>query len=93
MKGRSYSINHSIQLQLLLMPTLILCATAAYPKMPALDNSNDAAGVAAYKQGHFAEAERDYSLAVTEAEKLGPNSTRLATSLNSLAEVYKMEAK
>ena len=63
------------------------------------------AGMAAYKQGHYAEAEKSLSLAVTEAEPLykrslaitekalGPNHPDLATTISNLAALYNNQGK
>lgn len=50
-------------------------------------------GLEALREGKYSEAEHLFSLAVTEAEKLGPSDARLTDSLNHLAEVYKQEGK
>jgi tetratricopeptide (TPR) repeat protein len=47
-----------------------------------------AAGVAAYQQGKYAEAEKQWVAAVKEAEGFGPQDPRLAASLNRLGEVH-----
>ena len=46
------------------------------------------AGRDAYEQGNYAEAEKQWVAALQEAEKFGPEDSRLATSLNSLANLY-----
>src|SRR5688572_23424488 len=43
--------------------------------------------------GRYPEAESACLAAVKEAEKLGPSDLRLATSLNNLALLYKIQAK
>ncbi|MEE8280653.1 MAG: hypothetical protein V3R55_08130, partial [Alphaproteobacteria bacterium] len=45
------------------------------------------AGVEAYLQNNYTEAEKQFAAAAREAEQFGPESPRLATTLNSLAEV------
>ncbi len=44
-----------------------------------------AAGMEAYQQGRYAEAEKRWLAALEEAENFGPDDKRLATSLNNLA--------
>ncbi len=44
-----------------------------------------AAVIAAYHQGNYPEAERQFAAAVNEAEEFGPQDPRLADALNSLA--------
>ena len=41
-----------------------------------------AAGAKAYRQGQYAEAEKQLKAALKEAEKFGPEAHRLAVSLN-----------
>ena len=52
-----------------------------------------AAGVKAYQQGNYPEAEKQFAAAVKEAEGLGPQDPRLATSLNNLAVVYQAQGR
>ena len=52
-----------------------------------------AAGAKAYQQGNYPEGERQLAAAVKEAEGFGPQDPRLATSLNNLAEVYRLEGR
>ena len=51
------------------------------------------AGVEAYLQGDYTEAEKQFAAALKEAEQFAPKDPRLATGLNSLAEVYRTEGK
>ena len=46
------------------------------------------AGVEAYKQGRYAEAEQQFTLALEEAERLGFPDQRLTVTLTSLAMLY-----
>ncbi len=47
-----------------------------------------AAGAKAYQQGDYAQAEKQWSAALKEAEGFGPQDPRLATSLDRLATLY-----
>ena len=47
----------------------------------------------AYQQADYAEAEKQLEAALTEAEAFGPDDVRLATSLNNLAELYRIQGK
>ena len=49
------------------------------------------AGMEAYAQGRYAEAEKHWKAALKKAEKFGPNDSRLATSLNNLALLYQAQ--
>ncbi len=51
-------------------------------------NTLNAAGIEAYQRGDYAEAEKQWSAALKEAEGFGPQDPRLATSLNDLAGLY-----
>ena len=51
------------------------------------------AGEAAYQQGNYAEAERQFVAALKEAERFDREDPRLATSLNNLAAVYKAQGR
>ena len=46
------------------------------------------AGMDAYEQGRYSEAEKWWLAALEEAENFGPDDERLATSLNNLAAIY-----
>ena len=52
-----------------------------------------AAATKAYQQGNYPEAEKQLEAAVKEAEGFGPQDPRLATSLNNLAEAYRLEGR
>ncbi len=51
------------------------------------------AGIKAYKQGRYAEAEMSFHAALKEAERFGPEDSHLATSLNHLGEVYDAQGR
>ena len=46
------------------------------------------AGLSAYRSGNYAEAEKEFSLALTAAETFEARDPRLAMSLNNLARLY-----
>ena len=73
-------------LSLLLWP--VSCAA---PEM-SWETSN-AAGMEAYQQGRYGEAEKSWLAALEEAENFGPDDQRLATSLNNLAALYQVQGK
>ncbi len=56
-------------------------------------NTLNAAGIEAYQRGDYAEAEKQWSAALKEAEGFGPQDPRLATSLNNLAELYRAQGR
>ena len=51
------------------------------------------AGLQAYEQGRYAEADKFFLAALKEAENLGPEHPNVATSLNNLAGLYDAQAK
>ena len=51
------------------------------------------AGMKAYEEGRYAEAEKRWLAALEEAEGFGPDDERLATSLNNLAALYNAQGK
>ncbi len=65
--------------------------TACFQQTP-WEKSN-AAGMEAYRQGRYAEAEQHFTAALKEAEKFGPDDERLGTSLYYLAEVYRAQGR
>ncbi len=50
-----------------------------------------AAGMEAYQQARYGEAERQFKAALREAENFGEQDPRFATSLNNLAELYRAQ--
>ncbi len=51
------------------------------------------AGMEAYQQGNYAEAEKQWLAALQEAENFGPEDPRLATSLFALGSLYHAQGK
>ncbi len=56
-------------------------------------NTLNAAGVKAYQQGNYPEAEKQLGATLKEAEGFGPRDPRLATSLFGLASVYHTQGR
>ena len=52
-----------------------------------------AAGNAAYQQGDYTEAEKQYAAALIEAEGVGPEHPGVALSLNNLAALYDVQGR
>ncbi len=52
-----------------------------------------AAGTEAYRQGHYAEAEKQIEAALKDAEWFSPKDPRRAVSLNKLALLYDAQGK
>ena len=72
----------------MLLALSLLAACAQEP----WEEYNDA-GLEAYEQARYAEAEELYLAALEEAESFGEQDPRLATSLNNLAELYRAQGK
>lgn len=85
----NYSLNRLLCLALLFS---FSATDAALADKSQWDKYMDAAAVT-FKEGHLSEAEKSLSLAVQEAEKSGPENSRLALSLNNLASVYFLQQK
>ncbi len=71
---------------------VVLVSTQASAQSTPWETST-AAGLEAYQQARYAEAEKAWLLALKEAENFGPEDPRLATSLNNLAELYRAQGK
>ena len=74
----------------LLLASLTLWPVHVYAQDGNWDSYTDA-GTKAYQQGKYKEAEKQWEAALKEAEGLGPKDPRLATSLNNLAELYRVQ--
>ncbi len=68
----------------------LLWTYAAQAQSTLWETHNDA-GREAYRAGRYAEAEKEFQSALAEAEKFGPSDSRLATSLNNLAQLYRAQ--
>ena len=75
----------------------VLCLALSSPTPYAQDTTkwekSNAAGMKAYEEGRYAEAEKRWLAALEEAENFGPDDERLATSLNNLAGLYDNQGK
>ena len=66
---------------------------AQAPAQGGLWETYTAAGDKAYHKGNYPEAEKQWVAAFTEAEGFEPQDPRLATSLNNLGEVYRLQRR
>ena len=71
---------------------VVFVSTQASAQSTAWDTTTSA-GLEAYEQGRFGEAEEYLSAALKEAENSGPGDPHLATSLNNLAPLYRTQGK
>lgn len=74
------------------LAVLWLCSATAFAQVEPWQ-SHMVAGAQAYKQGNYAEAERQWASALKKAKRFGPQDPRLATTLNNLATVYHVQGK
>ena len=74
------------------LAVLWLCSTSAFAQIEPWQGHTEA-GVKAYQQGNYPEAEKRLVAALKEAEGFGPQDPRLATSLNHLAVLYDAQGK
>ncbi|MCH6577531.1 MAG: tetratricopeptide repeat protein, partial [Proteobacteria bacterium] len=74
------------------LAVLWLCSATAFAQVEPWQSHMDA-GVQAYQQGNYPEAEKQLVGALKEAEEFGPQDPRLATSLNNLAELYRAQGR
>ncbi len=71
---------------------VVLCAVPGKAQESVV-KSHAAEGAKAFRRGDYASAEKAFSAAVKEAERIGPESTLLATNLNNLGALYKIQGK
>ena len=75
----------------LALSVLALAVQVAFAQEALWETAN-AAGMKAYQEGRYAEAETQFLAALKEAEKSGEEEDRrLATSLNNLANLYRAQ--
>ena len=79
--------THRLFLSTLALSVLALAFQAACTRDTGWEKANDA-GVKAFQEGRYPEAEPHLTAALKEAEKFGEQDPRLATSLNNLAALY-----
>ena len=70
---------------------VVLVSTHASAQSTPWETST-AAGLQAYQQGRYGEAEEYFSAALKGAENFGPEDPHLATRLNNLAVLYRTQA-
>ncbi len=71
----------------------LILGTAARVSQAATWETHDAAGQEAYQRGDYAEAEKQLTAAVKEAEEFARPDPRLARSLNNLALLYQAQGR
>ena len=73
-----------------------LCVLLLSVQAPAQSTSwevSNAAGIQAYRQARYAQAEEAWLAALKEAESFGPQDPRLATSLDNLGVLYAWQSR
>ena len=87
--------NHKT-LPILLAVAFLLSLSTCVSDQDTLEDTWDSyidEGSKAYSEQDFVEAEKQYVAALKEAEKFGPQDSRLITSLDALASVYEAQQK
>ncbi len=74
------------------LAVLWLCSTSAFAQIEPWQSHTEA-GVKAYQQGNYPEAEKRLVAALKEAENFGPEDPRLAKTLTDLALLYRAQGK
>ena len=76
----------------LVVGSLLYLKTVVYPPVPPWEEHHQA-GLTAYIEKNYSEAEKQFKAALTEAEQLSPDDWRLIQTLSNLAEVYRFQSK
>jgi tetratricopeptide (TPR) repeat protein len=82
----------AIALFVAVVGSLLYFKTVFFPPAKGWEELNKA-GLAAYGEKDYAEAEKQLLAALGEAEKFAIDDTRLTLSLNNLTEIYRVQAK
>ncbi len=82
----------AIAIFVLVVGTSLYLKSALYPPVPPWEMHHQA-GLTAYRDKNYSEAEKQFKAALTEAEKLSTDDWRLALTLGNLAEVYRFQSK
>jgi tetratricopeptide (TPR) repeat protein len=82
----------AIAIFVLVVGSLLYLKSVLYPPLPPWEEHHQA-GLAAYSEKNYPEAEKHFKAALTEAENLSPDDWRLTLTLSNLAEVYRFQSK
>ena len=82
----------ALALFVLVVGSLLYLKTVLYPPVPPWEGHHQA-GLAAYKEKNYSEAEKQFKAALTEAEKFSTDDWRLIQTLSNMAEVFRFQSK
>lgn len=82
----------AVALFVLVAGCLLYLKSVLYPPLPPWEKAHQA-GLAAYQEKNYAEAEKQFKIALTEAEQLTAEDWRLSQTLSNLAEIYRFQSK
>ena len=82
----------AIALFVIVAGTLLYLKSVLYPPVPPWEAHNQA-GMTAYQEKNYPEAEKQFKTALAEAEKFSIDDWRLTLTLENLAEIYRLQSK
>jgi tetratricopeptide (TPR) repeat protein len=82
----------AIAIFVLVVGSLLYLKNVLYPPIPPWDEHHQA-GLTAYRDKNYSEAEKQFKSALAEAEKFSPDDWRLPQTLDNLAELYRFQSK
>ncbi len=82
----------ALAILVLVVGSLLYLKSVLYPPVPPWEKYHQA-GVTAYRDKNYSEAEKQLKAALTEAEQFSIDDWRLTQTLSNLAEVYRFQAK
>lgn len=82
----------AIALFVIVAGTLLYLKSVLYPPVPPWE-AHHQAGMTAYQEKNYPEAEKQFKAALAEAEKFSNDDWRLTLTLENLAELYRLQSK
>ena len=82
----------AVALFVLVVGTSLYLKTVLYPPVPPWEEAHQA-GLTAYRNKNYLDAENQFQTALKEAEKLSTDDWRLTQTLSNLAEIYRIQSK
>lgn len=82
----------AIAIFVLVVGSLLYLKNVLYPPIPPWEEHHQA-GLTAYRDKNYPDAEKQFKAALTKAEKFSADDWRLTETLSNLAEVYRFQSK
>lgn len=82
----------AIAIFVILVGSLLYLKTLFYPPVPPWEKAHEA-GMSAYRENNYSDAEKQFKTALKEAEKFSIDDRRLTLTLGNLAELYRIQSK